>query len=288
MEYRSDLSPSSGAAAAAAVAPYRKRRHFRQKIHNLAYVNLDQANGGIIRNLSEAGIAIQAVAPLRANQQIYLRFELLSPRTRMEAAGRVAWADALGQAGVEFLSIPQRSRRQLKEWLFTQLLMMAHQGVFDSVFLHSKRTGEATELLFSAAPRPAIRLQAEAAISPEHWGLSQGKPNPTSMAEASHPPLQLYGFPVPISPRALSWLADGLILLSAVLLFSVVSLAMTHTLPGSWFALVLAFGALCLFAVVYWFLFVICIGSTPGTHLAQLATDSDGMRAEEDFRPRFR
>ncbi len=288
MEYRSDLSPSSGAAAAAAVAPYRKRRHFRQKIHNLAYVNLDQANGGIIRNLSEAGIAIQAVAPLRANQQIYLRFELLSPRTRMEAAGRVAWADALGQAGVEFRSIPQRPRRQLKEWLFTQLLMMAHQSVFDSVFLHSKRTGEATELLFSAAPRPAIRLQAEAAVSPEHWGLSEDKPNPLSIAEASHRPLQLYGFPVPISARTLSWLADGLILLSAVLLFSVVSLAMTHTFPAWWFALGIAFGALCLFTMAYWFLFVICIGSTPGTHLAQLATDSDGMHAEEDFRPRFR
>jgi len=287
MEYRSDLSPS-GAAAAAAVAPYRKRRHFRHKIHNLAYVNLDQANGGIIRNLSEAGIAIQAVAPLRANQQIYLRFELLSPRTRMEAAGRVAWADAMGQAGVEFLSIPQRSRRQLKEWLFAQLLMMAHHGVWDSVFLHSKRTGEARELLFSAAHRPAIRLQAEAAISPEHWGLSKDKPNPPPIAEASHRPLQLYGFPVPISARSLSWLADGLILLSAVLLFSVVSLAMTHTFPAWWFALGIAFGALCLFTVAYWFLFVICSGSTPGTHLAQLATDSDGMRAEADFRPRFR
>src|SRR4029077_2269032 len=247
----------------------------------------DKPSSGIIRHLSEAGIAIQAVAPLRANQQIYLRFELLSPRTRMEAAGRVAWADALGQAGVEFLSIPQRSRRQLKEWLFTQLLMMAHQGVFDSVFLHSKRTGEATELLFSTAPRLAIRLPAEAAISPEHWGLSKDKANPPSIAEASHP-LQLYGFPVPISARSLSRLADGLFLLSAVLLFSVISLAMTHTFPAWWFALGLAFGALCLFTVAYWFLFVICIGSTPGTHLAQLATDSDGVREEEDFRPRFR
>jgi Tfp pilus assembly protein PilZ len=289
MEYWSDLAPSGGAPAAPAAAPYQKRRHFRQKIQSLAYVNLDQANGGIIRNLSEAGIALQAVAPLRANQQVYLRFELLNPRARMEAAGRVAWANAMGQAGVEFLSIPQRARRQLKEWLFTQLLVTAHQGAWDSVFLHRKGTGEATELLFSAAPRPPIRLKSEAETSPEvGQGLRKDERDQPLVRDGQPEPLQLHGFPISISPRTLSRLVDGLILLSAVLLFSVVSLATTRAFPAWWVALGLAFGTLCLFAVAYWFLFIICIGATPGTHLAQLATDSDGLYPEEDDRPRFR
>jgi Tfp pilus assembly protein PilZ len=286
MEYRSDLAPSVGAAA---VAPHATRRHFRQKVQSLAYVNLDQANGGIIRNLSEAGIAIQAVAPLRANQQIFLRFELLNPRIRMEAAGRVAWSDAMGQAGVEFQSVSQRSRRQLKEWLFSQLLITAHQGAWDSVFLHRKGAGEAKELLFSAAPRPAIRLEPKAAISPElSQGLTKDQKDHPSLREGRFERLQLHGFPISISPRTLSRLVDGLILLSAVLLFSVVSLATTHTFPAWQVAVGLAFGTLCLFAVVYWFLFVICIGVTPGVYLAKLAGDPDGMRPEEEDRPRFR
>jgi Tfp pilus assembly protein PilZ len=284
MEHRSERASS---AAASGVAPYGKRRHFRQRIQSLTYVNLDQANGGIIRNLSEAGVALQTVTPLRANQQIYLRFDLSNPRTRMEAAGRVAWADAMGQAGVEFLSIPQRSRRQLKEWLFTQLLITAHQGAWESVFLHSKGAAEATQLLFSAAPRAPIRLEAKAAISPEvSRRITQHERNHSQEVQPVR--LRVHGFPIVISPRILSGLVDGLILLSAVLLFSVVSLATTHALPAWPVALGLAFGTLCFFAAAYWLLFVICIGTTPGAHLARLAMDSDGMNTAEDERPRFR
>jgi Tfp pilus assembly protein PilZ len=285
MEYRSDLGSSAGGAAATAVAPYRKRRHFRQKIQSLAYVNLDQANGGIVRDLSEAGVAIQAVAPLRVNQQVYLRFELLSPRVRVEAAGRVAWADAMGQAGVEFVSIPQRARSQLKEWLFTQLLTTAHQVVWDSVFLHSKGGADATELLFSSAPRPVIRLEPEATIPPNLRG-EEDREYPQGPEDRPEP-LHLLGFPISI--RAFARLVDGLVLMSAVLLFSLVSVAMTHIFPRWPVALALALSAAGLFGVVYWFLFVVWIGATPGTRLAQhAATDSDDMYLEEEDRPRFR
>jgi len=39
-------------------APSTKPRRYRHGIHRLAYVNLDQANGGILRNLNETGIAL--------------------------------------------------------------------------------------------------------------------------------------------------------------------------------------------------------------------------------------
>ncbi|HEV2714031.1 MAG TPA: PilZ domain-containing protein, partial [Terriglobales bacterium] len=79
MEYGPDPIASSHLAAAA-VAPRRKRRHHRHQVSSLAYVNVNQGNGGIIRDLAETGIAIQAVAPLQADQQVQLRFELVSPR----------------------------------------------------------------------------------------------------------------------------------------------------------------------------------------------------------------
>ncbi len=66
-----------------------QRRHYRHQIQSLAYLNLDQSNGGIIRNLGDAGIAVQAVAPLCADQQVFLRFDLANPEFGLKA--RAAW-----------------------------------------------------------------------------------------------------------------------------------------------------------------------------------------------------
>src|SRR5258708_23754031 len=137
----------------------RRRRHYRHQIQTLAYLNLDQSNGGVIRNLGDSGIAVQAVAALRTDQQVFMRFDLANPRVRVEGTGRVAWADPVGQAGIEFLALSQRSRRGLKEWIFIQLLTTAHTTA-DSNFVYS---GDAAELLFSSTSRPAIRLATEVA-----------------------------------------------------------------------------------------------------------------------------
>ena len=88
MDFRVATSPNAGG-----LSPLGRRRHYRHQVQSLAYVNLDQGNGGIIRNLGDSGIAIQAVAPLLINQQVFLRFELTNPRVRVEATGRVASVD---------------------------------------------------------------------------------------------------------------------------------------------------------------------------------------------------
>jgi hypothetical protein len=257
-----------------------KRRYYRHKVHTLAYINLDHANGGIIREISEAGVAVQAVAPLSVDQQVHLRFELLNPRTRLETTGRVVWADAMGQAGVEFLNLPQRGRRLLKEWLFTQLLLRAYQAWgTDSVFIHRPAGEQPTELLFSGAPRPALALEAartDPATAEDHQTPAEN--------------VSLAWCPLPISVRGLSRLLDALILTSAVLLFSVLSLAMTHVFPTWPVGLSLVLAVASIFACVYWVLFVGWTGGTPGTHLAQLACagGQTGMDLEKEERPRFR
>src|SRR5258708_31568727 len=92
----------------------RRRQYPRQTLRSLAYVRLDQANGGIIRDLTESGMAIQAVGRLRPGQEIDLRFDLISPRVRVDARGRVAWADASGQGGIEFIGLTPRVQRGLR------------------------------------------------------------------------------------------------------------------------------------------------------------------------------
>jgi len=256
-------------AAATGFAPLRQRRHYRHQLQTLAYLNLDQSNGGIIRNLGDSGIAVQSAAPLVANQQVFLRFELSHPRVRVEGTGRVAWADSIGQAGIQFLTLAQRSRRGLKEWIFIQLLSTA-QATTESTFAYG---GDAVELLFSPTPHPAIRFEAQ----------DSRKQN-----EGIHA-LHLPWFPLAMSARALANLVDGLILLSAMLLFAVICMAMIGAVPSWPIALFLGLGASTVFAIVYRFLFRFWLGSTPGAYLAGISDESmSGTANEADERPRFR
>jgi hypothetical protein len=246
----------------------------------LTQVNLDAANGAILRDLSEFGIAMQTVAPLAPDQQVRLRFEVQAPRVRVEAAGRIAWTDSWGQAGVQFLNLPQRSERLLKEWIFTQILSSAYLfSPCESATVEGNRAEGATELLFSASARPAIQLEPCPA-SPV------ALPGP----EARPRSLRLLWSPIPITLSALSKLVDGLILLCAVLLFAVMTLAMTNTLPTWPVTLALATGVTAVFMTLYWFLFGFWLGRTPGEHLTRLACpeSANGMYGEEEDQARFR
>lgn len=259
------------------LSPLGRRRHYRHQIQTLAYVNLDQGNGGIIRNLGDSGIAIQAVAPLYINQQVLLRFELANPRVRIEATGRVAWVDPAGQAGMEFLSLSPRSARLLKEWIFTQLMASAHHAAGDSSLLYGKSVEEAAELVFSSGARPAIRLAPKATAAP----LSQIERQPRDV--------RLPWFPFAISAPTLSRLVDGLILLSAVLLFALICMAMVGVVPPWPLALVMGVGVAAVFTVLYRFLFLFWMGGTPGDWLAGLSGDAfDGNEIPVEDRPRFR
>ena len=273
MDFR--VAPSSREAPP--LTPLGRRGHYRHQIQSLAYVNLDQTNGGVIRNLGDKGLAIQAVAPLYINQQVFLRFDLVNPRARIEATGRVAWADPVGQAGVEFVLLSPRSRRLLKEWILIQLLTAAQNSAGDATFFHNHSGQEATDLLFSSAARPAIRLEAEAAGLRRREG-SDAQPGPL------HPWLP-FAMPVPVLAR----LVDGLVLLSAVLLFALICVAMMGIVPAWPVALLMGVGVAVVFAALYRFLFLFWLGGTLGDWLAGINGSSfERSEMPADDRPRFR
>ena len=277
MKPASNLVETQGAESAA--TPRNLRRPYRQKIRTLAHVNLDAANGAILRDLSEFGIAMQTVTPLAPDQQVQLRFELPAPRVRIEAAGRIAWTDSWGQAGVQFVDLPERSQRLLKEWVFIQILSAAYLfAPCETAAVAGNRAEGATELLFSASPRPAIPLEPQPV-----------RPVVVPRPEVQPRRLRLLWCPVPISLSTLSKLVDGLILACAVLLFAVMSMAITDVLPTWWVTLPLAIAVTGIFVAVYRFLFVYWFRSTPGQHLARMACfeSGNGMYGEED-QARFR
>lgn len=241
----------------------RRRRSPRQTLRTLAYVNLNEGNGGIIRDIAETGLAVQAVGALRAGQEVSLRFDLLSPRVRVDARGRVAWADPSGQAGIELLGISPRVRRALRDWLLTQMLASAVISGRDSIFSVSRED----DLTFSPTAAPPIVLQPVVAA-----GVSVQPASDRTWLK--------------VSERTFAMLIDGLVLLCAVLLFAISTIVVMGGVPAWPLAAALLFTAATIFVAVYQILFSdsLC-GATPGTRLARLAS-ADGV--EEQLDQRFR
>jgi len=267
---------SSTAASVTAERPAssrQERAHYRLKLNTLAYVNLDNANGGVVRDLSQGGAALQVLSPLRVHQQVQLRLQLDHPRVRLNAAGRVAWADPSGQAGIEFHGLALRQRRSLQQWCFAQLLGFAYQlSLADSVFDQPQRIVEPGELSFSAAPRPAIRL------GERRWRLASAFQAGAMFASNASTVF-----------RVLAWLTDVLIVGLGAVLFLIIARHFTRMEIGSLLRAGPVYLGDVILAGTYWLCFRYWRGATPGARLVQLvfASSWKNSRAEQR-RPRFR
>jgi PilZ domain len=253
--------------APVAVAPDR-RVHYRHPIHSLVYVSLDEGNGGIIRNLSEDGAAIQAVAPLHPNQFHRMRFDLLGPRTRIEVQGQVTWASPSGQGGLRFTDLSPTRRRLLNDWVLLNLLRRVEQACPEIVGPVDGR-----DLVLSASARPAIHLP------PASLG---------NLAAEASGALTLAWWPRPMSARTLARLTDGLVLFSAVLMFLFVFLTITETLPAWPVTLGLAVGVFGVFTALYRYLFTVIGCGTAGVQLARMAIGEQEQLALPKSETRFR
>jgi PilZ domain-containing protein len=109
------------------------RLKHRHELRTLTYVTLDQANGGIVRNLTHEGLAAQVVGAVRPQQQLRVRFELRYPRLRLETRGEVVWATTSGRCGIRFLDVSPGLTRQINEWIFGNLL--------EGISLHADHSG---------------------------------------------------------------------------------------------------------------------------------------------------
>src|SRR5580698_8590442 len=155
----------------AGLSPRQTRAKHRHELRTLTYVTLDQANGGIVRNLNREGFGAQVVAAMRPRQQLRVRFELRYPRLRVEARGEVVWATFSGQCGIRFLDVSPRMRRQINEWIFGSLLeeISLHTEAADSIFAGSPSTGAPGAVSpgpeLAPLPRNGARIAAKAEVN---------------------------------------------------------------------------------------------------------------------------
>lgn len=97
-----------------------RRASPRQNVmdRRLVTVNLDNTDAGLMVDLSEKGMAVQALARIKAGANTSLQFELPDTANRIEARGTVVWVDsASGRAGILFESLCEAAADSLKKWL---------------------------------------------------------------------------------------------------------------------------------------------------------------------------
>jgi len=276
----------------AGLSPARAARaRYRHELRTLTYVTLDQANGGIVRNITHEGIAVQAVAAVRPGQQLQVRFEL-PQRLRVEARGEVMWADSAGQCGILFLDLSPRMARRVDEWIFADLLgnanLLALQpGAMLSVSSNGARLARTPQvadeaeddgLIVSPSPVKVIELPMRSdAVAPIPM-QTDAQPSPAESGD-------LDWLSQPLSRRSIAWLVNTLTVVAALLLFVLVFLSVTREVPR-WPA-AMAAGATVAVAALYWGFFKVFGGSSPGARLARLA-GYDPEEEEEPDSARFR
>jgi hypothetical protein len=169
----------------------------------------------------------------------------------------------MGQAGLEFLSISARSKKLIKDWIFIQLLSAAHQAAVAEHILAAPSAYDAENSVVELA-------------------------NLADPPKTRAPRVVLPWCPFSIAVGTFARAVDSMVIVCAVLLFSVVSLSLMNTFPSWPIGLTLLAGVASAFIALYWFLFEVWIGSTPGSVLADVAVDNRDMQESEEDQQRFR
>jgi hypothetical protein len=275
-----------------------QRVQYRHELRSLTYAILDQSNGGVVRNLTSEGLGLQVMSAVPPGQQMQLRFELRSPRLRVETRGEVVWSTFSGLCGIRFLDLSPRLGQQVKQWIFGDMLegaaMHAQKAepMFAGPAAELPAADEAPEddgdqvedavddgLMVSATALKVIELPTRPDPPPEpalvHREIS-GPQDDTSP--------QLDWLSQPLSGRGLAWTVNVLVVFAGLLLFALVFLSVTREAPR--WPLAVFSGMACVVTLMYWGFFQMFGGSSLGTRLARLAVgDSED---EESINVRFR
>jgi len=152
-----------------------RRQRVRQKVHTPAYASLNGSSSGQILDLSEivdiseAGMAIQTSFPLEVQRSVNLCLDLTATRACIHTKGEVIWCDGTGRVGISFPQMPDDALRQLKEWLFVNVMVACVNYRADLLSASSSVSSSATlaaNPLFAnqfaaLAPQGVIEKQSE-------------------------------------------------------------------------------------------------------------------------------
>jgi TonB family protein len=117
--YMTDESEQNSDSSPVSVPASDRRAHPRQRIRSLAYVHLGESNGGIVLNVSESGIAVQAAEALDADEgSLAMRIEIPGSRKRLEVRGEIVWVgESRKEAGLRFVHLSAEALKRIRLWM---------------------------------------------------------------------------------------------------------------------------------------------------------------------------
>ena len=93
-----------------------RRQYPRTNGGQLAYINIEPSNAGILLNLSEGGLCFHSIAPVLQNSTLRLCFS--EHNKRIELEGEVAWTNETHKTvGMRFCSLTADAQEQVRKWI---------------------------------------------------------------------------------------------------------------------------------------------------------------------------
>jgi periplasmic protein TonB len=159
-----------------------RRLHVRRQDIALAYVEIDESNGGIILNISEGGLVLTAAEPLPDDCLPLMRFQLPGSNDWIEASGEIAWiSESKREAGMRFVDISEDARNRIKSWMPSESpAAPSRRGAIETL-------GEMKQTSDSVAAETSVSTNAESPAIPALPHVSI--PDSLSAADAIAPVL---------------------------------------------------------------------------------------------------
>ena len=131
----------NGAAAGA-----ERRTRARLGATSLIFTALNQANGGIILNISEGGLALSAAMPL-LDGPLSVRLQFPESRNWIEAGGQIAWKSKSNkEAGIRFVDLTEEARQHISNWIASQARSLDFSEQTDTFSEQRHARGEITSV----------------------------------------------------------------------------------------------------------------------------------------------
>ncbi|MGC1638630.1 MAG: PilZ domain-containing protein, partial [Candidatus Acidiferrales bacterium] len=151
---------------------HERRRFIRQRVRSLAYLDVVPNNGGIVLNLSENGLALQAVNPFDETR-VSLRIQPPKSRKRIEISAEITWlSESKTEAGLQFLELTEEARLEIADWVADESGLAEQRALSDSPALPAQQvpskpsTPESppvrekwSAMLRDSAPQPTLANQ---------------------------------------------------------------------------------------------------------------------------------
>jgi outer membrane biosynthesis protein TonB len=147
-----------------------KRERPRRLVSVLTYVSVDDANGGVVVDISEMGMAISSAEPIGETGSHMLRFWLPRIERAFETSAELVWtSESKKNAGVRFNSLSVEDRLQIRNWIKDELFAEAFPS----------------RAAVRTVPRRNLNLSYEALMTPNGAaGLSPGDADPLPSRKA--------------------------------------------------------------------------------------------------------